>query len=102
MKGRGHVSLFDCEKFKNSSMTTRCHFVISYRFCWRSLERGRIAGKCSNKKIKTCDKYLHCEIACLCDYRGKKFISGVIFVNRFFQSSCGEREGGGRLPILPD
>ena len=73
-------------------------FVMSYRLCWHCLERGHIASNCTNNKIKACDKYLHCEIACSCDYRGKKFISGAISVNRSFHSTCGERQV--RLPIL--
>ena len=99
-EGKGHASLFDCDKLKNSSLTARCRFVMSYRLCWRCLERGHIAANCPNNKIKACDKYLHCEIACSCDYRGKKFISGAISVNRSFHSTCGERKGV-RLPILP-
>ena len=97
---RGNASLFDCEKFKNSILTARCHFVMSYRLCWHCLERGPIAANRPNNKIKACDKYLHCEIACSCDYRGKKFISGAISVNRSFHSTCGERKGV-LLPILP-
>ena len=74
---QGHVSLFNCKGFKNASMTARCRFVGSHRLCWRCLERGHIDGRCPEKGIKVCDKYLHCKIACPCDYRGKKFISGA-------------------------
>ena len=81
-------------------MTARCRFVISYQLCWRYLKRGHIAGKCPDKKINVCDKYLHCEIACPCDYKGKKFVSGTVSVNRSFHSICRERKRG-RLPILP-
>ena len=88
---RGHVSLFDCDGFKNASMTTRCRFVVSNCLCWHCLERDHIAGRCPDKKIKVCDKYLHCEIACPCNYRGKKFISGAVSINQTLHSTCGER-----------
>ena len=100
MGGRGHDSLFDCEKFKNAGMTNRCRFITSYRLCWRCLERGHVALQCPNKKIKACDKYLHCEIACTCDYRGKKMISATVSDNRAFHSISSESKGV-RLPILP-
>ena len=98
--GEGHDSLFDCEKFKNAGMTTRCRFVTSYRLYWHCLERGHVALQCPNKQIKACDKYLHCEIACPCDYWGKKMISGAVSVNMALNSINGERKGV-RLPILP-
>ena len=60
---------------------------------------GKGSVKCPNNKIKACDKFLHCEITCSCDYRGKKFISGAISVNQSFHSTYGERKGA-RLPIL--
>ena len=59
-EGKGHASLFDCEKLKNSNLIARCRFVMSYRLCWHCLERGHIASNCPNNIIKTCDKYLHC------------------------------------------
>ena len=90
---RGHDSLFDCEKFKNAGMTNRCRFITSYRLCWRCLERGHVALQCPNKKIKACDKFLHCEIACPCDYRGKKMISGAVSVIGLFIASAAKEMG---------
>ena len=77
---QGHVSLFVCDGFKNANMTARCRFVVSNRLCWHCLEKGHIAKGCPDKKIKVCDRYSHCEIACPCDYRDKKFISGAVGV----------------------
>ena len=74
-------------------MTTICRFVVSNCLCWHCLERSSIAGRCLDKKIKVCDKYLHCEIACPCDYWGKKIISGAVSLNRTLHSTCGERKG---------
>ena len=96
----GHISLFDCEGFKNADITARCRFVVSQRLCWRCLKKGHIARRCTNKEIKACDRYLHSEIACPCDYRGKKFISGSASVNRSLNNFCKDRKGV-RLPILP-
>ena len=96
---QGHTSLFDCNGFKNANMTARCHFVMSNRLCWHCLERGHMARGYSNKSIKVCDKFSHCEIACPCNYRGKRFISGAVSVNRALHSTCGERKGV-RLPII--
>ena len=93
-EGKEHASLFDCGKLKNSSLTARCRFVMSYGLCWHCLERIHIAASCPNNKLKACDKYSHSEIVCSCDYRGKKFISGAVFVNKSFHSTCGERKGG--------
>ena len=92
--------LLDCEEIKNAGMTARCRFVTSYRLCWRCLERGHVVLQCPNKQIKGCNKYLHCEIACPCDYRGKKMIVGAVLVNRAFHSVSGERKGV-HLPIFP-
>ena len=77
-KKKNHASLFDNGKFKNSSLTARCRFMMSYGLCWHCLERGHIVASCPNNIIKACDKYSHCEIVCSCDYRGKKFISGAV------------------------
>ena len=49
---RGHVSLFDCDGFKNANMTARCRFVMSNRLCWHFLERRHIARGCPDKKLK--------------------------------------------------
>ena len=64
------------------------------------VSEGHVARGCPDKRIKVCDRYSHCEIACPCDYRGKKFISGAASVNRTLHSICGERKGV-RLPIIP-
>ena len=74
--------------------------MVSQQLCWRCLRKGHIARRCTNKEIKVCDKYLHCEIACPCNYRGKKFISGSASVNRSLNSFCRDRKGV-RFPILP-
>ena len=81
-------------------MTARWRFVLSNCLCWHCLEEERIAGWCLDKKIKVCDRYSHCEIACPCDYQGKKFISGAVSINRTLNSICGERRGV-CLPIIP-
>ena len=81
-------------------MTARCRFVAGNRLCWRCLEGGHRARGCLDMKIKVCDRYLHCEIACPCDYRGKKFVSGAASIHRSFHNLCGKRIGV-RLPILP-
>ena len=96
----GHSSLFDCTDFKNSDMTVRCRFVRDKYLCWRCLKHGHIARFCARRDIKSCDKYRHCEVACPCDYAGRKFISGVVSVNRSLSNRC-EKRAGVRLPILP-
>ena len=82
------------------SITNKSRFISSFILCWRYIERNHVAFKCPDVNIKACDNFLHCEIACLCDYRGKKLLSGVVLVNRTFHSICEEKKGV-RLPILP-
>ena len=43
---------------------------------------------------------MHCEIACPCDYQGKKLISGAVSVDRMLHSTCGDRKWV-CLPIVP-
>ena len=74
-------------------MTARCRFVLSNCLCWNCLEEGHISRGCVDKKIKVCDRYSHCEIACPCDYQGKKFISVAVSINRTLNSICWERKG---------
>ena len=89
---RKHVSVFNCEGFKHASMTARCRFVVSHHLCWLCLEWGHIAGRCPDKRIKVCDKYFHCEIACPYNYWAKKFISSPVLPNRTLHGACGEKK----------
>ena len=59
-----------------------------------------MALKCPNNKIKACNKFLQCEIAYPCEYRGKQMISGVMSVIGPF-TALATRGRGFRLPILP-
>ena len=81
-------------------MTARCRFVRNNRLCWRCLKVGHYARYCTCRDIKCCDKFRHCEIACPCVYVGRKFISGVMSVNRSLSNRCEKRKGV-RLPVLP-
>ena len=79
--------------FKNASMTARCRFVVSRRLCWRCLREGHVARGCPDKRIKVCDRYSHCEIACPCDYHGKKSYQGPLLLIALYIVFAG-KEGG--------
>ena len=68
---RGHTSPFDSEKVKVVNSTNRFQFLMCNSLCWHCFERGHRAFQCRSSRIKNCDKYLHCELVCTCEYKGK-------------------------------